>query len=63
MPALTAELKSLGIAGKCYFHISDEPSADPEKPDYQNYLAAKTFVAPYLKDFKIMDALSHVEFL
>ena len=62
LPALTAELKGLGIAGKCYFHISDEPSADPEKPDYQNYLAAKTFVAPYLKDFKIMDALSHVEF-
>ena len=62
LPALTRELKALGIADKTYFHISDEPSADPEKEDYQNYLKAKNFVKPYLKDFKIMDALSHLEF-
>lgn len=62
LPALTEHLKALGISDKCYFHISDEPSADPEKPDYKNYLAAKNFVAPYLKGYKIMDALSHVEF-
>ena len=62
MPALTAELDKLGIADKCYFHISDEPSISPEKPDYENYLAAKEFVAPLLKGCKIMDALSHVEF-
>lgn len=62
LPALTSKLKDWGVADKTYFHISDEPSANPEKPDYNNYLAAKTFVAPYLKDFKIMDALSHIEF-
>ena len=62
LPALTSKLEKLGIADKCYFHISDEPSADPEKPDYNNYLAAKTCVAPFLKGYKIMDALSHVEF-
>ena len=62
LPALTAELDKLGIADKCYFHISDEPSVSPEKPDYENYLAAKEFVAPLLKGCKIMDALSHVEF-
>lgn len=62
LPQLTAHLEKLGISDKCYFHISDEPSADPEKPDYENYLAAKEFVAPYLRGYKIMDALSNVEF-
>lgn len=62
LPALTAHLKELGIADKCYFHISDEPSADPEKPDLENYRKAREFVSPYLKDFKIMDALSKIDF-
>ncbi len=58
LPALTAELKKLGVADKTYFHISDEPN----ETHYENYLAAKTFVQPYLKGFKIMDALSRIEF-
>lgn len=62
LPALTNELRALGIAEKTYFHISDEPSAAPEREDYQNYSRAKNFVKPFLKDFKIMDALSHLEF-
>lgn len=62
LPALTAHLKELGIDKKCYFHISDEPSSAPEKPDYQNYLKAKNFVNQYLSDFKIIDALSNIEF-
>ena len=62
LPALTAKLHELGIADKTYFHISDEPSYNPEKPDYENYKAAKAFVDPYLKGFKIMDALSNIEF-
>ncbi len=62
LPALTSHLEALKIADKCYFHISDEPSADPKKPDYENYLAAKKFVSAYLKGYKIIDALSNVEF-
>ncbi len=62
LPALTAHLKDLGIADKCYFHISDEPSASPEKPDLENYRKAREFISPYLKDFKIMDALSNIDF-
>ncbi len=62
LPALTSHLKELGIADKCYFHISDEPSADPEKPDLENYRKAREFISPYLKDFKIMDALSNIDF-
>ena len=62
LPALVVRLKKLGIAKNCYFHISDEPSVNPEKPDYKNYLAAKEFIAPYIKGFKLMDALSNVEF-
>lgn len=62
LPVLTAHLKELGIADNCYFHISDEPSVSPEKPDLENYRKAREFIAPYLKDFKIMDALSNIEF-
>ncbi len=62
LPALTQELNTLGIADRCYFHISDEPSRDPEKPDYENYLWAKRFLKQYLSDFKIMDALSSIDF-
>ena len=40
------------------FHVSDEPTAD----QLGSYLKAKAVVAPYLKDYRIMDALSHVEF-
>lgn len=58
LPALDRELKALGIAGDTVFHISDEPSAD----NLDTYLKAKAIVAPYLKDYRVMDALSHIEF-
>ncbi|MCL2811981.1 MAG: DUF4091 domain-containing protein [Clostridia bacterium] len=58
LPALTAELRRLGIAENTYFHISDEP----EEAHLQSYAAAKDIVAPYLKGFTIIDALSSVEF-
>lgn len=58
LPALTDFLKSEGVAGVTYFHISDEPnSAHLEK-----YLAAKEAAAKYLDGFKIMDALSNVDY-
>ena len=58
LPALTEELKRLGIADRCSFHISDEPGV----ANLAEYTAAKALVAPYLKDFRIMDALSNLDF-
>lgn len=54
LPELLRVLEELGIEKNSYFHISDEPHAD-HLPDY---LAAKAIVAPYLKGYPIMDALS-----
>jgi len=62
LPLLTAHLKELGIADKCYFHISDEPSMKEDKPDYENYKAAYDLIKPYIKDFKLMDAISDIDF-
>lgn len=56
LPSLISELKKLKIDKDTYFHISDEPSTDPVV--YESYKAAKEFVAPLLKGFKIIDALS-----
>jgi hypothetical protein len=58
LPDLTKELKRLGIAEKCYFHISDEPRIHMLE-DYQN---AKNVVAPYLDGFHMLDALSEISF-
>ncbi|PLS25345.1 DUF4091 domain-containing protein [Bifidobacterium imperatoris] len=58
LPALDRELHQLGIAHNTVFHVSDEPITD----NLDSYLAAKRIVQPYLKDYRIMDALSHVEF-
>ncbi len=61
LPALTAHLKELGIAENVYFHISDEPSLKREY-DFDNYKTAKDFISPFIKDFKMIDALSNIEF-
>ena len=58
LPALTAHLRELQIADKSWFHISDEPVASM----LEDYKAAKALVQEHLKDFPIIDALSHVEF-
>ena len=58
LPALTKKLEELGIAGQTCFHVSDEPHTN----NLDTYLAAKKLVEPYLKGYKIIDALSHVEF-
>ncbi len=58
IPALLAEFKTLGIDEKCYFHISDEPSAE----HLSEYLAAKQQVVSLLKGYHIMDALSDFDF-
>ena len=58
LSALTQELRALGVAEKCWFHISDEPG----RQHIDQYLAAKALVAPYLAGFPIMDALSDYAF-
>jgi len=58
LPALTAKLAELGIAEKCYFHISDEPTLE----NIEQYTAARKIVEPFLKGFKIMDALTDYNF-
>lgn len=54
LPQLTAYLINMGLKDVTYFHISDEPHAD----HLPQYLKLKRFVAPFLGDFPIMDAMS-----
>ena len=58
IPALLAEFRSRGLDHKCYFHISDEPSLKA----LDHYRTCKEMVAPYLKGYPIIDALSELEF-
>ena len=58
LPELCKHLRELGVADRCYFHISDEPSIE----HIENYKRSKDCVAPYIDGFKTMDALSKVDF-
>jgi len=58
LPELTKHLTKLGIADKCFFHVSDEP----DKTMLEDYKYAKSLVDKHLKGFRIMDALSNFEF-
>ncbi len=58
LPALTDFLKAEGVDKCTYFHVSDEPAFE----HLENYKAALEIIEPYLKDFKIIDALSNIEF-
>jgi len=59
IPEFLSFMKSKNNADKrCRFHISDEPHKD--HLDY--YKKARDIVAPLLKDYPIMDALSNYEF-
>lgn len=58
LPQLVEELKKLGIADKCRFHIMDEPHISK----MTCYLAEKQQVNPYLQGIPTMDALSDFEF-
>ncbi len=58
IPALLTEFKALGIADRCYFHISDEPG----EAHLAEYLQAKAQVTDLLKGYPIMDALSSFEY-
>ncbi len=56
LPALTAVLREEQI--DAYFHISDEPFLE----HLEHYRQVVEFVEPYLKDFKVIDALSDYDF-
>lgn len=56
--SLTEHLRELGIAERCYFHISDEPNLD----HLELYTKAKELVAADLEGFHLMDALSDYDF-
>ena len=58
LPALTSYLKQKGIDKKTYFHISDEPN----ETHLESYKKARTIVKKHLSEFKIIDALSNIEF-
>lgn len=58
LPALIKELEGLGIKDRCFFHISDEPVMS----QLASYSAARNTVRKYLKDFRIIDALSDYAF-
>lgn len=58
LPSLVAHLKELGIAQNTVFHISDEPN----ETHLEMYKKVKSHVEKHLKGFKIMDAISHIEY-
>ena len=58
IPALVEHMKKRGVDKKCYFHVSDEPNMN----NLETYKACKELIAPHLKGYNIIDALSHVEF-
>lgn len=55
---LIAHLKTLGVADRCLWHISDEPGGH----QIEKYLAARAIVKPELGEYQIMDALSDYDF-
>lgn len=58
LTSFTERLRALGIAERCWFHISDEPNFR----HMERYRAVKTAIADILADYPIMDALSDFEF-
>lgn len=58
IPALRRYLEEKGVADKCVYHISDEPSA----AQIEDYTKAKKSVENALEGCKIIDALSNYEF-
>lgn len=58
IPALLEEFKKRGLDQKCFFHVSDEPKLI----QIDHYRQCKERIAPYLKGYPIIDALSKFEF-
>ena len=58
IPALKTFLSEKNLLDKTFFHISDEPREE----HIEEYEKARLSVLPYLKDCKIIDALSDYKF-
>lgn len=58
LSSFLSHMKERGEDSRCYFHISDEPTAER----LETYRRAKESVADLLVGYPIMDALSHYEF-
>ena len=58
LPALKKAFTEMGIADKCFFHVSDEPSVD----HLESYLSCKALLEKHLAGFKFIDALSDITF-
>ncbi len=56
--ALIDFLEKKGVAQNTYFHISDEPRVT----QLEQYLKCKELIAPHIKDYPIIDALSNYAF-
>ena len=58
MPPLLDVLRNRGLAGRCYFHVSDEPT----DAHLEAYRKAMELFRPLTEDFPIIDALSDLKF-
>ena len=58
LPALVSHLEEMQLAGKCYFHISDEPKL----AQLEHYIKCRDLVVPHLKHYPVIDALSDYAF-
>ena len=58
LPALTAKLKELNVHENTIFHISDEPG----QQHLESYRNARKIIAPFLDGFRIVDALTDIDF-
>ena len=58
LKAFIRHMKKRGDDKRCYFHISDEP----QLADIENYKNVKAAIADILKDYPVMDAMSHIEY-
>lgn len=58
LPALVDFINRNKLEGRCYFHVSDEPSLE----NFEYYGRASSILNEHLKDFPIIDALSDYKF-
>jgi hypothetical protein len=58
MPQLLKLLRHKELDGKCFFHVSDEPSME----NIEQYSQAAALVNNLVEDFPLIDALSNVDF-
>ncbi len=58
LPALMAYIRSKGLEGRCFYHVSDEPCAD----HIDSYSAASSVIRELAGDAPVIDALSDLDF-